>query len=221
MKSLLETFQELNQAHFGNSLPETELLWNSRLSSTAGRFCPGRRVLGVARRPQIEIAEYLRGIPDGDMHIADTMLHEMIHLHLWAEGRPYGHTEEFHRIMKRVGAKRFNPVPKIRAYKHWYECPGCLTRVPARRRIDNSACMSCCKKHAGGRYDRRFRLELVDPRDIPESEKFPPVQMEADKPKASTPKKESLEEPCLPPNEIIRRLEELKQFLLRKTTAKV
>lgn len=213
MKSLLETFQELNQAHFGNQLPETELVWNSRLSSTAGRFCPGRRIQGFGRKARIEIADYLRTITDGEMHIVDTMLHEMIHLHLWAEGRPYGHTEEFHRIMKRVGAKRYNPVPKIRPYKHWYECPGCRVRVPARRRIDNSACMSCCKKHSGGQYDRRFRLMLVDPRDAG-AEQFPTVQM---KPAAPAPK---FEEPCLPPSEIVRRLEELKQFLLRKTTAK-
>jgi len=218
MKSLLETFQELNQAHFGNRLPETDLVWNSRLSSTAGRFCPGRRIQGFRRKPQIEIADYLRSIPDGEMHIVDTMLHEMIHLHLWAEGRPYGHTEEFHRIMKKVGAKRFNPVPKIRPYKHWYECPGCRVRVPARRRIDNSACMSCCKKHSGGRYDRRFRLELVDARDAG-VEHFPVVQMSASKPNEPSPAPEN-EEPCLPPSEIVRRLEELKQFLLRKTTAK-
>ncbi len=154
------------------------------------------------------------------MHIVDTMLHEMIHLQLWHEGKPFGHTDEFHRIMKRVGAKRFNPVPKIRPYKHWYECPGCRVRVPARRRIDNSACMSCCKKHSHGQYDSRFRLLLVDERD-PGAQVFPPVQMTAAKQEKVKPADEKIEEPCLPPSEIVRRLEELKQFLLRKTSAKV
>lgn len=219
MKSLYETFLDLNLAHFGNQLPYTQLSWNSRLSSTAGRFCPGRTRPGFERPPQIEIATYLQDIPDGEMHVTDTMLHEMIHLHLWAAGKPYGHTAEFHRIMKKVGAKRFNPVPKHRPFKHWYECPGCRKQTPTRRAITGSACLACCKKHSGGYYDKRFRLVRLEL--APGEEPVPAVVQAAPAPAQEKKKIEPKpEEPCLPPSEIVRRLEELKQFLLRKTSVK-
>ena len=114
-------FHELNQIHFNGTLPLPELEWNSRLSSTAGRFCPGSRNPLRPRRPKIEIASYLKSLKEGSLHIRDTVLHEMIHYYLWHQGRPCGHTEEFHAIMKKVGAKRWNPVPKDRPIKHWYE----------------------------------------------------------------------------------------------------
>ncbi len=199
-------FHELNQAHFGGHLPLPRLCWNDRLSSTAGRFTPGSRNPLRPRKPEIEVASYLLDVPDGEQHVSDTVLHEMIHFYLWAAGKPYGHTEEFHRIMKRVGAKRFNPVPKTRPYKHLYECPGCRRKIPARRRIAPSACLDCCNKHSGGRYDRRFRLELISSDGI--SLEAPA----APKPETPPPK---IEEPRLPPEEIIRRLEELKQMLAR------
>jgi predicted SprT family Zn-dependent metalloprotease len=212
---VLETiFRELNEAHFGSGLPPPLLRWNSRLSSTAGRFCPGSRIR--LRPAVIEVAAYLRELADGEMHVRDTVLHEMIHYYLWHSGKPYGHTEEFHRILRKVGAKRYNPVPKIRPYKHWYECPGCRKRVPTRRKINGSACMDCCKTHSNGYYDRRFRLVLVE--NVKEEEScVEPIPIEAPLP---TPPPRPREEPKLPPSEIIRRLEEIKQMLLRKTSTK-
>lgn len=195
----LETiFTELNGLHFADSLPLPILRWNSRLSSTAGRFCPGSRIHIVnPRKCEIEVATYLRELADGEMHVRDTILHEMIHYHLWHSGKPYGHTEEFRRILKKVGAKRFNPVPKLRPYKHLYECPKCRKQIPARRRIEDSACRDCCKKYASGNFDRRFLLlpAIVREREITLAE-----------------------QPALSPSEIVRRLEELKQMLLRKTS---
>lgn len=135
------------------------LNWNSRLSSTAGRFCPGSRLRGT--KPIIEVAGYLRGLGDGEQHIRDTMLHEMIHYWLWHRGRPYGHTPEFYEKMQATGAKRFNPVPKVRPVKYHYECPECRVLVPARRRLENVACFACCKSHNFGEYSKKFRLLLV------------------------------------------------------------
>ena len=149
-------FHELNQQHFSSELPLPVLSWNSRLQTTAGRFCPGSRNPLFPRKAQIEVASYLQGIEEGLMHIRDTMLHEMIHYQLWHQKKPYGHTEEFYSIMKRVGAKRYNPVPKMRPVKYWYECLGCKIKVPARRKFGTVACAKCCKKYTGGEFSSKF-----------------------------------------------------------------
>jgi predicted SprT family Zn-dependent metalloprotease len=150
-------FQDLNRIHFEAELPLPRLNWNSRLSSAAGRFCPGRVSLG--QKALIEIASYLKGIDGGIDHIRDTMLHEMIHYWLWHKKRPYGHTAEFRQIMRRTGAKRYNPVPKLRPVKYRYQCPECLVTVPARRRLADVACAACCKKFNAGVYSKKYRLK--------------------------------------------------------------
>lgn len=196
---LKEIFQELNERHFGGVLPLPTLKWNSRLSSTAGRFCPGSRNPLFPRAPEIDVASYLRGIPDGDMHIRDTVLHEMIHYYLWHCRRPYGHTAEFHEILRRVGAKRFNPVPKQKPVKYWYECPSCSVRIPARRRMEKYACAKCCDRSNGGYFSERFRLRLS-------------TSPAPEKTSAPAPKKENA---SLPVSEVMRRLEELKRIVIR------
>jgi predicted SprT family Zn-dependent metalloprotease len=199
---LLTLFQELNTAHFGGELPPPKLIWNKRLSSSAGRFRPGSRSPIFPREPEIEIATYLREIPEGSFHIRDTMLHEMVHYYLWHHRRPYGHTPEFHEILKRVGARRYNTVPKFRAAKRWYQCPTCRVVIPTRRRIRDSACASCCKKWNGGRFAEKFRLqEIADPGNAP---------LRAPKPEEAI--------VTLSPEEVIQKLEALKGMLLRSRT---
>lgn len=188
-------------AHFSGELPLPTLTWNSRLSSSAGRFCPGSRNPLRPRAPEIEVATYLRNLPDGEAHIRDTLLHEMVHYILWHRQRPHGHTPEFHQILKRVGARRYNPVPKLRAAKHWYHCPGCRIVIPARRKITNSACAPCCKKYNGGHYAERFRLI---PGSAPEN-----TAAKEEKRAAPAPAK------AMAPSEIVRRLEDLKRMILR------
>lgn len=145
-------FIELRAEHFPIEMPLPDLRWNSRMSTSAGRFCP-------AGRPLIEIASYLRKRSDGEKHVRDTLLHEMIHYQLWWQKRPYGHTPEFYTIMKRTGATRFNPVPNLKPVKHWYQCPGCLRTVPARRELGKVACAKCCDQHNGGHFHIRFMLQ--------------------------------------------------------------
>lgn len=192
---LEQLFQELNLRHFQGELPLLKLTWNPRLRSTAGRFGPGSRNPLRPRAPLIEIAAYLEKIPEGEYHVKDTLLHEMIHYYLWFKKKPYGHTSEFHAIMKRVGARRYNPVPKLSPIKHWYECPKCLIRVPARRKLGPSACAVCCKKFNRGEFSALYVLRKING----SSEKVEPAK-------------------SLPPNEIIRRLEALKQMIQKKLT---
>lgn len=168
-------FTELRAEHFSPELPVPRLAWNPRMSSSAGRFSPGYARVFASEPPLIEVASYLRSIPDGHTHVRDTMLHEMIHYYLWWQKKPYGHTPEFHSIMRRTGATRFNPVPKLRPVKYWYECPSCKIAVPARRDLGSVACATCCKRHNQGRFHPRFILLKKStppqnaPHKIPES----------------------------------------------------
>jgi predicted SprT family Zn-dependent metalloprotease len=202
-------FNELNVQHFDGQLPLPRFKWNGRLSSSAGRFCPGSRNAWFEKPAEIEIALYLRDLPDGFDHIKDTMLHEMVHYYLWHNRKPYGHTKEFNRILKRVGAKRWNTVPKTRPVKYWYRCDTCLKYIPARRQLRPSACAACCQKYNGGKYHERFLLKLAEA--PPADQVSVPIVTEVAGPPPTPPPPE----PVLPASEIVRRLEEIKNLILR------
>lgn len=155
-------FRELNNLHFDGFLDPPTLRWNTRLRASAGRFTPGRRKFLSEAPPVIELATYLLSEPDGERLVKDTLGHEMIHYWLWVRRRPYGHTEEFHAKMRAMGVSRYNSVPKLRPPKYTYECPECRSTFPARRRLGPLACRRCCDDKAGGRYDRRFSLRLLE-----------------------------------------------------------
>lgn len=195
-------FQELNDQHFGGALPVPTLTWNSRLRSSAGRFAPGSRNPLRPREPEIEVATYLKELSDGAYHIRDTLLHEMVHYYLWNARRPYGHTSEFNAILKRVGARRYNPVPKVSPVKHWYVCTNCSVSVPARRKLGTAACASCCKKWNGGKFSAKYILKLSNAPTAPKE----PISITAEE--------ESIG--FIAPEEIVRRLESLKQMLISK-----
>ncbi len=153
-------FQEINVEHFDGFLEAPMLKWNSRLRSSAGRFIPGSRRFFHQAPPCIEVASYLLAETGAEALIRDTMAHEMIHYWLWVRRQPYGHTGEFLRKMRAMGTTRYNPVPKLRTPKYIYRCPACSRDFPARRRLGVLACLDCCKREAGGKFDRRFKLVL-------------------------------------------------------------
>lgn len=198
---LEKLFQELNQIHFSGALPLPALTWNSRLRSSAGRFAPGSRNPLRPRAPEIEMASYLRELPDGDYHIKDTLLHEMVHYYLWHARKPYGHTAEFNAILRRVGARRYNPVPKLSPVKYWYACPHCTVKVPARRKLGPAACAVCCKKFNGGKFSAKFLLRIST------QSNGPAMQITEAEEKIAV----------ISPAEIIQRLESLKEMILRKS----
>jgi predicted SprT family Zn-dependent metalloprotease len=162
MHSLEAIFQEINEKHFDGFLDAPEFAWNSRLRSAAGRFIPGSRKFFRQAPPKIEVASYLIEEEAAATLIYDTIAHEMIHLWLWVRRRPYGHTEEFMVKMRAMGASRYNPVPKHPSPKYIYRCPACNRDFPARKKLGVLACLDCCKRESGGKFDRRFRLEMVE-----------------------------------------------------------
>jgi SprT protein len=153
-------FHGLNLLHFEGLLAGPRLAWNSRLRRSAGRFVPGSR--RWRSRPLIEVATYLLEEEEALRHVRETMAHEMIHQWLWERGRPYGHTDEFHRKLREIGVPRYNPVPRLRPLRWVYRCIECGNESYARKRLTGRlACLPCCRRHNGGRFHARFECRLA------------------------------------------------------------
>lgn len=156
---LIQYFHEWNDSHFEGLLALPELRWNSRLRTAAGRFSPPRRPFAWrGDSAVIEIASYLLEKTEGQELVRDTLGHELIHYWLWARGKPYGHTREFLQKMKSMGVSRYNDHPKRNPIRYLYRCLHCSKAYPARKKLQNLACASCCKKYSRGRYHARFKL---------------------------------------------------------------
>jgi SprT-like protein len=165
-------FDQINERHFDGFLDAPTLKWNSRLRSSAGRFIPGSRKFFFAQPPVIEVASYLREEPGSAELIVDTVAHEMIHYWLWVRRKPYGHTGEFLAKMRAMGVSRYNPVPRLRPYRYLYRCASCARDFPSRKKLGVLACATCCKAHAGGRFDVRFKLSLARVLDAAEGQEL-------------------------------------------------
>lgn len=144
------------------------LRWHARLRTTAG----------VARmdRALILLNPRLLAFPG---ELARTFLHEMAHLVAHARHprrRIRAHGPEWKQACRDLGVageKRCHTLPLAPARKvarnHFYHCPHCLREVarvrPFRRR---EACLACCRAHARGGYDKRFRFVPGRPAHAPD-----------------------------------------------------
>jgi len=140
---------------------QVKVRWHSRLRTTAGQA----HYAGCFVRMNPKLLQF--GIEEVDK----TLRHELAHLvaHFRAGRRriePHG--PEWRRACRELGLadeKRCHdlPLPRTRQrVRHRYRCPHCrreYDRVrPFRRRV---ACLECCRVHARGRYEDRFRLVKV------------------------------------------------------------
>ncbi len=141
-------YERLNQQHFAGSLPPCKLEFSRRMVRTAAKIWPKSRLirLSVSYHQQY-----------GPTELSNTLLHEMIHLWLYEQGLPSGHTSGFHQKLLEVGLPdriRALPVPP-RPYRYLYCCPTCQREIQTRRKI-SSSCGYCDKV-----YNPRHRLRLV------------------------------------------------------------
>lgn len=130
-----ELYHRLNATHFEGKLPLCKLELSRRLTRTAGKIWPHRKLM----RLSLPYHEYY-----GPEELANTILHEMIHLWLHEQGLPSGHTALFRQKLNAVGLGdrlKALPVPS-RPYKYVYRCPGCALEVKTRRKIAGS-CGKC------------------------------------------------------------------------------
>lgn len=132
--------------------------WNPRLRTSAGRAWPGH--------DRIELNPAIARF--GEDEVRRTLLHELAHLiarHRAGRRRIAPHGVEWRRACTELGiagetARHRLPLEPVRQRRRFtYHCPACGAVVRRARRLrTEAACLSCCRAHAGGRFDRRFRL---------------------------------------------------------------
>src|SRR4051794_22433581 len=81
-----ELYNSLNRQHFGGSLPGCRIEISARLTRTAGKIWPRTRLIRLSRSYH-ELY--------GPAELSNTILHEMIHLWLYEQSLPSGHTPLF------------------------------------------------------------------------------------------------------------------------------
>jgi len=138
---------------------ELRVEWNSRLKTAAGRADYSKKLISLNPR-----------LFEHPTEIDRTLRHELAHiLAQFRAGRRriLAHGAEWRQACVDLGIadeKRCHNLPfPVRTYtaRFVYRCPNCLqefTRVRRVRRV--IACLACCRKHNGGEFDPRFRLQL-------------------------------------------------------------
>lgn len=134
------------------------IVWNQRLVTTAGRASP------LTRR--IELNPRLNG--SGPDELRRTMLHELAHLVAYERAgscRIRAHGAEWRQActdLGIIGESSTHALPwegRRQRRKFRYTCPRCLRFIERVRPFRATvACPDCCRAHARGRYDDRFRL---------------------------------------------------------------
>jgi predicted SprT family Zn-dependent metalloprotease len=149
-----------NRDKFDGLLPgDFRVAFNPLLRRLTGRITYGWKLIEMS---EWHFRQY--GLPDA----LQTLEHEMLHLYLHVLGKPSGHNTLFKQAAAQLGIRVFhaNPYPKNRATRHRYvyECPAC-GRMAFRKRAtpgDAIACGVCCRLQAGGAWDARFAMRLVE-----------------------------------------------------------
>jgi predicted SprT family Zn-dependent metalloprotease len=157
---LHDHYATVNRDKFDRVLPETYgIAFNPLLRRLTGRITYGMRLIEVST---FHFREY------GYADAVQTLEHEMLHLYLHMLGKPSGHNTLFKEAAKQLGIRVFhaNAYPKNRAPRHRYvyECPECGRMVFRKRPQDRHAiaCGVCCRLVAGGAWDARFTLRLIE-----------------------------------------------------------
>lgn len=135
--------------------------WNARLSSAAGRADYRRQLISL--NPRL----HQHGAPEIDR----TLRHELAHLLAQFRGgrrRVPPHGTEWKKACRDVGIadeRRTHTLPfpvQQRARRFLYRCPRCRKEFPRVRPLRKvAACLDCCRKFNGGKFDKKLRLRLV------------------------------------------------------------
>jgi SprT protein len=143
---------------------EIHVEWNARLFSAAGR--------ADSRRNLISLNPRLR--EHHSVEIDRTLRHELAHLLAQFRAgsrRIPPHGAQWRRACRDLGIAeeaRCHTLPfpvRPRARRFLYRCSSCGKEFPRVRRIKRTiACLDCCRKFNGGKFDPRARLRLVEKR---------------------------------------------------------
>ncbi len=150
--------QLLRELHCEVLAARVRVRWNPRMRSTAGT--------ALASQALITLNPRLRAF--GEAEVDRTLRHELAHLlaHFRAGRRRIAaHGPEWQQACVDLGLtdeKRCHTLPLPRRQmqpRHFYRCPACAQELRRVRPLHGkTACLACCRKHNGGRYDDRFRF---------------------------------------------------------------
>jgi len=170
LAKLQALYDELNDLSFDGILPPCEMKWSRRLTRAAGTIRCERRLVTLSVPLLVDpfvvpgaAFEICGVICDSyESALREILKHEMIHLWLYVQKLPHGHTPAFRAKARAIGQPRTRhnialPPPM----SGWiYSCSFCPSELHRRRRFSRPvACASCCKRHSRGKYDERFKLK--------------------------------------------------------------
>ena len=146
----------------GDLADRVQVRWNPRMRSTAGMAYPAKALITLNSRLPAFGAE----------EIDRTLRHELAHLlahHRAGRRRIARHGAEWQRACGDLGIhdeKRCHDLPLPRrkvARRFVYRCPHCAAEIRRTRPLrGKSACLACCRRHHGGRYNEKFRFVKVN-----------------------------------------------------------
>lgn len=101
-------FFELNAKHFGGEIPSIPVVWNTRMTTTAG-YCRFRRRGRELTPIKLDLSEKLFRNLDFDINkVERTLIHEMVHAFLIHKYNEKGHTARFQRMMTQITGEHKN-----------------------------------------------------------------------------------------------------------------
>ena len=107
--NLQRMFLKLNAKHFSFEIPPIPVVWNRRLTTTAGicRYCPTPS--GGYAPKEITLSEKLfRSLGYPLDKVERTLIHEMTHAYLLHKYDEKGHTRRFQNVMTRITGENIN-----------------------------------------------------------------------------------------------------------------
>ena len=149
----------LNKAGSPQVAKKVQVVWNSRLTTTAG--------LARYRENMVVLNPRLKHFSADE--VDRTLRHELAHLLAHSRSRrrriaPHG--DEWKQACRDLGLrdeKRCHDLPLPRrtvTRKHFYECVHCRAVYPRVRPIRKRvACLKCCRAHNSGQFSERFVLK--------------------------------------------------------------
>ena len=107
--NISKMFVELNAEYFNSEIPSIPVIWNSRMTTTAG-YCRYKRDLAGNKTPaRIDLSLKLfksNDFPEDE--IRETLIHEMVHAYLIHKHNESGHSARFQRMMTEITGVRKN-----------------------------------------------------------------------------------------------------------------
>lgn len=159
-RDLEQQARELLRANgAGRIAGEIRVEWNSRLKSCAGRADYRARLISI--NPRLHRF--------GADEVDRTLRHELAHLlaqYRAARRRILPHGKEWRAACHdlEIGdEQRCHTLPMSQRVRRFlYKCPNCQRDFARVQRIRHAiACLACCRAHNHGKFDPRFRLELM------------------------------------------------------------